>query len=211
MDTTMESPHECQLHVCSEMSINSRKKTHSLPDGDNLSPWPVTTCGNGSVQPSPIPHGLVNQSLNITTPTCDTFTMGQQSESTIEPKSAQHTDQVSLNDSDADKSHDTAWWYRQRLPSPISEDEGSFTKSTKASSDDAEMAFSSPQPVSPPSYDAPTHMNESPMVYPERIRQPIYLSPSRPTKKVSFSMGYRADCDKCRNKIPGHYSHIVRG
>ncbi|KAK2765216.1 hypothetical protein FQN54_008915 [Arachnomyces sp. PD_36] len=28
--------------------------------------------------------------------------------------------------------------------------------------------------------------------------------------KISFSMGYRADCDKCQRKVPGHYSHIVR-
>lgn len=25
----------------------------------------------------------------------------------------------------------------------------------------------------------------------------------------SFSMGYRADCDKCRLKVPGHFSHII--
>ncbi|RJE18926.1 hypothetical protein PHISCL_08744 [Aspergillus sclerotialis] len=135
----------------------------------------------------------------------------------MEPKSAQQTDPMLSNDSDADKNHDTAWWYRRRLPSPISEDESSFTKSTKASFDDAEMAYSSPQPVSPPSYElhrvsAPTPLNRSPsMVYPERMRQQNHRSGSPPTKKVSFSMGYRADCDKCRNKIPGHYSHIIRG
>jgi hypothetical protein len=28
--------------------------------------------------------------------------------------------------------------------------------------------------------------------------------------KIVFSMGYRADCDKCREKVPGHYSHILR-
>ncbi|TVY68730.1 hypothetical protein LSUE1_G005693 [Lachnellula suecica] len=27
--------------------------------------------------------------------------------------------------------------------------------------------------------------------------------------KRSFSMGYRADCEKCRNKVPGHFSHII--
>lgn len=24
-----------------------------------------------------------------------------------------------------------------------------------------------------------------------------------------FSMGYKADCDKCRNRVPGHFSHII--
>lgn len=27
--------------------------------------------------------------------------------------------------------------------------------------------------------------------------------------KKGFSMGYKADCDKCRMKMPGHFSHIV--
>ena len=24
-----------------------------------------------------------------------------------------------------------------------------------------------------------------------------------------WSMGYRSDCEKCRNKVPGHFSHVV--
>jgi hypothetical protein len=27
--------------------------------------------------------------------------------------------------------------------------------------------------------------------------------------KKSFSMGYRADCEKCRLRVPGHFSHII--
>jgi hypothetical protein len=27
--------------------------------------------------------------------------------------------------------------------------------------------------------------------------------------KKSFTMGYRTDCEKCRNKVPGHFSHII--
>lgn len=30
-----------------------------------------------------------------------------------------------------------------------------------------------------------------------------------PGSKRTFSMGYRADCEKCRNKVPGHFSHII--
>ena len=26
-----------------------------------------------------------------------------------------------------------------------------------------------------------------------------------------LSMGYRADCDKCRARVPGHYTHVLRG
>jgi hypothetical protein len=31
------------------------------------------------------------------------------------------------------------------------------------------------------------------------------------TGKGRFSMGYRDDCDKCRARIPGHYSHFLPG
>lgn len=27
--------------------------------------------------------------------------------------------------------------------------------------------------------------------------------------KRTFSMGYRDDCEKCRNKVPGHFNHII--
>lgn len=29
--------------------------------------------------------------------------------------------------------------------------------------------------------------------------------------KRSFTMGYRSDCEKCRLKVPGHFSHIITG
>ncbi|KAI9729336.1 MAG: hypothetical protein M1835_003637 [Candelina submexicana] len=28
--------------------------------------------------------------------------------------------------------------------------------------------------------------------------------------KTTLSMGYRADCEKCRNRVAGHYSHVLR-
>ncbi|GAP91465.1 putative DNA polymerase III subunits gamma and tau-like protein [Rosellinia necatrix] len=31
----------------------------------------------------------------------------------------------------------------------------------------------------------------------------------QPGMKKSFSIGYRADCEKCRLKIPGHFNHII--
>lgn len=31
----------------------------------------------------------------------------------------------------------------------------------------------------------------------------------QPGMKKSFSIGYRSDCEKCRNKVPGHFNHIV--
>lgn len=31
----------------------------------------------------------------------------------------------------------------------------------------------------------------------------------QPGMKRSFSIGYRADCEKCQKKVPGHFNHIV--
>uniref|UniRef100_A0A8H7TPN0 Uncharacterized protein n=1 Tax=Bionectria ochroleuca TaxID=29856 RepID=A0A8H7TPN0_BIOOC len=31
----------------------------------------------------------------------------------------------------------------------------------------------------------------------------------QPGMKRSFSIGYRADCEKCRLKVPGHFNHII--
>ena len=28
--------------------------------------------------------------------------------------------------------------------------------------------------------------------------------------KAKLSMGYRADCEKCRARVPGHYNHVIR-
>lgn len=35
------------------------------------------------------------------------------------------------------------------------------------------------------------------------------VAPSSGVMKRSFSMGYRADCEKCRQRVPGHFSHII--
>ncbi|KAK3316556.1 hypothetical protein B0H66DRAFT_297830 [Apodospora peruviana] len=32
---------------------------------------------------------------------------------------------------------------------------------------------------------------------------------AQPGMKRSFSIGYRADCEKCRMKVPGHFNHII--
>lgn len=28
--------------------------------------------------------------------------------------------------------------------------------------------------------------------------------------RTTLSMGYRADCEKCRTRVPGHYNHVIR-
>ncbi|KAL2261809.1 hypothetical protein VTK26DRAFT_3252 [Humicola hyalothermophila] len=36
-----------------------------------------------------------------------------------------------------------------------------------------------------------------------------WTSSLQPGMKRSFSIGYRADCEKCRMKVPGHFNHII--
>ena len=74
----------------------------------------------------------------------------------------------------------------RRLPTPISEDE-------------AMDSFDSPD----------EDMADTP---PSQIRQPARFPPpsSQQSKrnKPMFSMGFRADCEMCKNRVPGHYNHI---
>lgn len=139
--------------------------------------------------------------------------MDLQSASAMETDPVQHMESLVSSSADAERSHDSAWWYRRRLPSPIREDEGSPSKSSKASISDAEMACAPSQTVSPPHHIVdPIQQHEAPFInYPGKpmlSRRPSNSSPAK--RKVMFSMGYRADCEKCRNKVPGHYNHIIR-
>lgn len=77
----------------------------------------------------------------------------------------------------------------RRLPTPISEDEAMDT------------------------FDSHTEVAQElpyiPLRQPSRFAPPLpYQSPTR--GKPMFSMGFRADCEMCRNRVPGHYNHIFR-
>ncbi|KAL4808478.1 hypothetical protein BDV18DRAFT_100411 [Aspergillus unguis] len=110
------------------------------------------------------------------------------------------------------------WWRCPRLPSPVSDNGDSIT-GTKDTSDDAEMV----DEVSPPDSNSATGSGSSSAMEAEAadVRQRLSsldlpgrtnmgpTSSIKPYKKLGFSMGYRADCDKCRRKVPGHYSHII--
>lgn len=201
--------------------------------GGNLSHWPPSVYGNGCVQPSPIPHNLVNQSLNInggrtpitnaTTPTYGYPLENGPPADLVGSDTMVSTDEMISKNASLGKNHETAWWCRQRLPSPISEDGNAPVSSDKASPTDAEMAYNSSRPASPPLFHHHEQRNDCPKDQPltgpwmetepssmsiEQTKQPANNSPGK--KKITFSMGYRADCDKCRRKVPGHYSHIIR-
>ncbi|CAK7274458.1 hypothetical protein SEPCBS119000_006183 [Sporothrix epigloea] len=42
-----------------------------------------------------------------------------------------------------------------------------------------------------------------------RSRHTIVAWTAQPGMKRAFSIGYRADCEKCVNRVPGHFNHII--
>lgn len=102
----------------------------------------------------------------------------------------------------------------RRLPSPISEYEHSMSASLQPPPHDMEhpnaMMDVEPRAASQP----PESDTDSPGPSPERrghmrSKHTINNWTWQPGMKKSFSIGYRADCEKCRLKVPGHFNHIV--
>lgn len=86
----------------------------------------------------------------------------------------------------------------RRLPSPISEDEA--------------MDFPPAPENSPLESSAPIEPDQTPPLglrTPARLAQPL-ISQSPSKGKIMFAMGFRADCEMCRNRVPGHSNHIFR-
>ena len=114
---------------------------------------------------------------------------------------------------------------RRALPSPISEDENmdSPTVMTKSMFSNLRMSTTPaadkfPQselgmisPKSPKDY-IPKHWASAPglTMAKNRRRSDAISGGVGESGKVVFSMGFRADCEKCRERVPGHYSHVLR-
>lgn len=98
---------------------------------------------------------------------------------------------------------------RERFPSPISEDEP-HTPTTAAGSQfslltvsDMDMDTES-TPRAPPPQTPDIHVRK------QRQRSGAFTSPRDQDTTKKFSMGYREDCEKCRNRVPGHMNHFSR-
>lgn len=121
------------------------------------------------------------------------------------------TDKASIN-GPLDSADDEALIERFRrgrgLPSPISEDETSPSVIVAGFSDMQMDVESSSQPV--PVMETPTKKGHTRSKHSLRAWTGNGSElPGGGGQKRSFSLGYRADCEKCRMKVPGHFSHII--
>ncbi|KAI9837161.1 MAG: hypothetical protein M1837_003122 [Sclerophora amabilis] len=105
--------------------------------------------------------------------------------------------------------------HRRRLPSPISEDEDALTPMSITEAGDVMGRLSV-------NGEHDRYQRDSGSMDVEGAFDPTYdgdpgrgRSRHRPNGdkqgKPALAMGYRADCEKCRARVPGHYSHVMRG
>ncbi|CAL5868509.1 uncharacterized protein PFLUO_LOCUS2735 [Penicillium psychrofluorescens] len=175
-----------------------------LPNGDDLSPWLLSAnTSNSSVLPSPISHNLVHQSLNLsesaTAPSHGYF-----------PTPKSYPDDPDPENSMEGVAFDQPLKIALRLPSPISEDEDASSMAGRRTPSDVEMTYDSTSTPLPFAESGGRPWTDS-LVMPQAGRLSASISPTPselPRKKPMLVMGYRADCDKCRRRVPGHYSHI---
>lgn len=110
-----------------------------------------------------------------------------------------------------------ASFHSRRLPSPISEDEISpsaivsgFNSMAMSMETESPRQDHTPKQSSPldKSQEKDTPMKKGHQRNKHSLRNYTGFDVEQGAKRT-FSMGYRADCEKCRNKVPGHFSHIV--
>ncbi|KAF7180487.1 hypothetical protein CNMCM7691_009778 [Aspergillus felis] len=199
------------------MDVDSIGDTYNLTSNEIPHDWPGSTPRTGSVQPSPIPHNLINQFLNISE---QSKGFGISEHNSAENPSPQVMDQAFVESRDKIGPHEKPstessqgiFSSTQRLPSPISEDDNAISHG-KCSMSDAEMTSGASRSTSPalsPFQRDPSQWFGTTESQQQATRSDCPNGPLLNKKKVSFAMGFRADCDKCLRKVPGHYSHIIR-
>lgn len=76
-------------------------------------------------------------------------------------------------------------------------------------SDSTYSANTSTDPNSANAMDIESPATPSPKKGHTRSRHTLNSWTQVPGMKKTFSIGYRADCEKCQQKVPGHFNHII--
>lgn len=115
---------------------------------------------------------------------------------------------------DADADHFPKTFPEIRLPSPISNTDMAMVDTGteleqgypyRTHTPGLDYGNVSTQPVAA----HPMSRNASRQSTPTPTPVPTLCSAPHAHRRSALVMGYRADCDKCRCKVPGHYSHII--
>ncbi|KAJ5392196.1 hypothetical protein N7509_007686 [Penicillium cosmopolitanum] len=186
-----------------------------LLSGDDLSPWQQAYALNhhenhNHKHPSPIPHALVNHSLDINASALTAPGFGHDD---FEPTPAL----TPAVDTPMEMEDITPFNKEPpiiRLPSPVSDTDMAMGDTMS----DTELVYPGPYPtrVPTPGLDY-GNVSPHPVAAHPMSRSTSDQSTTRmptpcpiPHRRSALVMGYRADCDKCRCKVPGHYSHIIQ-
>ena len=123
--------------------------------------------------------------------------------------------------SPGDSATEAAWWQRRRLPSPVEDGNDEDTAMSPVGMIDTmlpKLNVSRPG-VPEESILGADHSANIDVDSIRRSPSPFGRARSNATSVVTnnsttsstrLSMGYRADCEKCVRKVPGHYTHILR-
>lgn len=101
------------------------------------------------------------------------------------------------------------WWRGHRLPSPVEQSEIHTSSMGQANGMMGRLNVSTAD--SNLSSRMFTPISESPMSWQEQSEVQIgrLAGEADHPRSGRLTMGYRADCHKCVQRVPGHYSHIV--
>ncbi|KAL2857815.1 hypothetical protein BJY01DRAFT_202272 [Aspergillus pseudoustus] len=204
-----QEPCAIEMDLDTSMEIDTCEDTGDMGEG-NTSPLSIAGLDDDTPQLLPTPYNIPRQPLHAghiaTFPSASVQTMKSPemmagARDTLCPPS--------------DLSGDTVTWRSPRLPSPVSDNGDTRGKDT---SGDIEMADDMPSQQSPSLLNSAAVEAEAAVMrkrlssldLPDQGNAEPHSS-VKSAKKLAFSMGYRADCDKCRRRVPGHYSHIIRG
>ncbi|KAJ5242439.1 uncharacterized protein N7469_000766 [Penicillium citrinum] len=210
-DEEDNSKHALQTATITKLSHSKPSPLHPnhpklLLAADDLSPWQRQP----SNQPSPIPHALIHHSLDISESALTAPAFGHdESDSAPRLSAAAPPPQPDTMMEDVpQKIHLPAI----RLPSPVSDTDMAMTDSIPEPQ--LQTVDDYPYRVPTPGLDygtvSPIPVAAHPMSrHASRQNTPTPPCPI-PHRRSALVMGYRADCDKCRCKVPGHYSHIVQ-
>ncbi|MCJ1477162.1 hypothetical protein MMC13_005833 [Lambiella insularis] len=161
-------------------------------------------------------------STRIPTPIYGYFQVSPQDATMSTPTSTTSSEPIPKLTTLHEDQHDI-FMRRRRLPSPISEDEDMESPTTMTGCMLRKLDMSATT--------APHYLTDVDMMTPVTPDANLFLGSGWRDKrrgaidgrvkdikevecgtqgKVVFSMGFRADCDKCKSRVPGHYSHVLR-